>query len=190
FDGSGSSDPDGTIMACPWTFGDGGSAAGMSVSHAFATAGNYTVTLTVTDNKGMTARDTALAGITNRPPVANAGPDQTTSPGTALTLNGTGSSDPDGTITSYGWNFGDGGSGTGATVSHPYATAGTYTATLTVTDNSGAQSSDTAVITVAGAATGQFVWHRDLGGPNWGDVAMAQGVAAGPDGSVEPKSVV
>ena len=57
--------------------------------------------------------------------------------GLTCSFNGTGSSDPDGTVASYAWNFGDGSTGTGATPTHGYATAGTYTYTLTVTDNQG-----------------------------------------------------
>jgi PKD repeat protein len=59
---------------------------------------------------------------------------------TALTcsFDGSGSSDSDGTIASYAWSFGDNASGSGPTVSHTYAKPGSYTVTLTVTDNSGA----------------------------------------------------
>jgi PKD repeat protein len=59
-----------------------------------------------------------------------------------------GSNDPDGTITSYAWNFGDGGTGTGASPTHRYAAAGTYPVTLTVTDDDGASAQTTQSITV------------------------------------------
>ncbi len=52
FDGSASSDSDGTIESFQWTFGDGNSASGEVVSHSYASDGSYTVTLTVTDNDG------------------------------------------------------------------------------------------------------------------------------------------
>jgi hypothetical protein len=55
-------------------------------------------------------------------------------------FDGTGSSDSDGSVASYAWDFGDGTTGTGATPTHGYAAAGTYTYTLTVTDNQGATS--------------------------------------------------
>jgi len=60
--------------------------------------------------------------------------------GSAVAFDGSGSSDPDGTVASYAWNFGDGTTGTGASPSHTYALPATYTVTLTVTDNNGAGS--------------------------------------------------
>jgi hypothetical protein len=84
----------------------------------------------------------------NIPPVADAGPDQTAAFGATVTFNGSGSYDPDGSIVSYGWNFGDGSTGTGEITTHAYSTDGTYTVTLTVTDNDGATGNDTAIVTV------------------------------------------
>ncbi len=63
-------------------------------------------------------------------------------------FDGSGSSDLDGSIVSYNWNFGDGSSGLGDISSHTYMAAGTYTAILTVTDNMGASDQDSVVITV------------------------------------------
>src|SRR5205807_1999763 len=107
FNGSGSFDPGGTIVSYSWRFGDGGTASGIAVTHAYATAGVYTATLTVTDSRGASASDTAVVRVANRPPVANAGPDQSGILGSAVMLRGSGS-DPDGTITSYRWDFGGG----------------------------------------------------------------------------------
>ncbi|RII85395.1 PKD domain-containing protein, partial [Clavibacter californiensis] len=52
-------------------------------------------------------------------------------------FDGSTSADADGTVASYAWAFGDGTTGTGKTVDHAYAKAGTYTASLTVTDDKG-----------------------------------------------------
>ena len=138
-DASGSSDPNGPISSYAWDFGDGTSGTGVTVQHAYAAPGTYTVRLTVQDdtgNRATTSRAvTASAPPANRPPVA-----AFTSSVNQLSaaFNATGSSDPDGTVASYAWDFGDGTAGTGATASHDYAAAGTYQATLTVTDNAGA----------------------------------------------------
>src|SRR5207247_1172773 len=83
----------------------------------------------------------AVVRVVNRSPVANAVSDQSGILGSAVTFRGSGS-DQDGTVTSYTWDFGDGASAAGATASHAYATAGTYTAKLTVTDDRGALGSD------------------------------------------------
>ena len=63
-------------------------------------------------------------------------------------FDGSGSTDGDGTIASYAWNFGDGTTRSGATVSHTYAAGGTYTVTLTVTDDDGATGSQSQSVTV------------------------------------------
>jgi PKD repeat protein len=152
FDGSGSTDAFGTITSYAWNFGDGATNSGVAPSHTYLHADSYTVTLTVTDNWGHSASDTAVVTATDRPPVANAGPDMTATVGTAVTFNGSGSSDLDGTITSYAWNFGDTSTGTGVSPSHTYPTTGMYSATLVVTDNNGVASTPDLVVINVGAA--------------------------------------
>src|SRR5947199_22988 len=161
FDGGASFDPRDTIIAYAWTFGDGGSASGSVVSHAYATPGTYCVILRVTDSRGMRASDTALVSVVNRSLVAKAGPDHTASMGSAVTFSGS-SSDLGGTVVSYSWDFGDGTSATGAAVGHIYTAPGSYTATLTVMDDRGARGTDSALVTITGAAGAG--WARGFGG--------------------------
>src|SRR5262249_36724750 len=68
--------------------------------------------------------------------------------GLTCTFDGRGSSDPDGIIQTFSWGFGDGISATGATASHAYPQRGSYTVSLTVTDNSGASATTTTTITL------------------------------------------
>ena len=150
FDASDSSDSDGTIASYAWTFGDSTTGTGKTVTHAYGAAGTYTVKLVVTDNKGATATTTGSVMVTapapvNVPPTAAI---DTTVSNLTVNFSGAGSTDSDGTITSYAWNFGDSQTGSGKTVSHTYGAAGTYTATLVVTDNSGATSTATQTVTV------------------------------------------
>ncbi len=83
----------------------------------------------------------------------------------ACSFNGSGSSDGDGSISSYHWNFGDGTSGSGSTPSKTYSAGGTYSVTLTVTDNGGANGSQTRSVTVtAPSGGGNVVFIQGLSG--------------------------
>jgi len=64
FSGAGSHDPDGSIAGYAWTFGDGGTASGVSASHTYAAAGTYSAKLTVTDNRGATGSATTMITAT------------------------------------------------------------------------------------------------------------------------------
>jgi PKD repeat protein len=178
FTAAGSSDPDGTIATYSWTFGDGGTATGVTPSHTYTAAGTYTATLTVTDNQGATDTDQATVTVTpaggNQPPVAEANGPYSGTPGTPITFSATGSSDPDGTIASYDWTFGDGGSAPGATASHTYGAGGVYAAVLTVTDNQGATDTDQATVTVTGGGqTTPFTWAGSFGAVTPADSIVA-----------------
>ncbi len=84
----------------------------------------------------------------NQLPKPNAGGSQLGLVGNPIQFSGDGSSDPDGTIASYSWNFGDGQTATDVNPVHAYATPGKYTPSLTVTDNSGAQATDTTAVII------------------------------------------
>jgi len=147
FDASASSDPDGTIISYAWEFGDSSTGSQALTSHPYASPGTFRVNLTVADNDGLTATtskdvDIQPAPPGPRPPVANftAGPSPV-NPGSPVTFDATASYDPDGTISSYSWDFGDLSAGTGVTQIHAYSTSGVYTITLTVVDNQSLSSS-------------------------------------------------
>jgi PKD repeat protein len=147
--GSGSTDSDGTVVSYAWNYGDGGTDTGVTpAAHVYAAAGTYTITLTVTDNGGLTnvATKSVTVAKANVPPVASF---TATASGLTVALNGSASTDSDGTVVSYAWNYGDGATGTGATSSHTFASAGSYVITLTVTDNGGLTNSITKNVTVA-----------------------------------------
>jgi PKD repeat protein len=159
FTGTGS-DPDGnTPLTFLWNFGGGAadSPAEDPGAVTFSTAGTYTVTFTVTDSLGAAdpTPDSRVVTVTpfNQEPTAVLSITPASGPAPlAVTADASGSSDPDGTIVSYRFDFGDGtvvGPQAGATASHTYA-AGTWTATVTVTDNAGATSVASAVVTVSG----------------------------------------
>ncbi|MEM1262258.1 MAG: PKD domain-containing protein [Pseudomonadota bacterium] len=147
FDGSTSSDSDGTIASITWDFGDGNSATGTMVSHTYATAGDFTVIATVTDDDGAIATDSQQVTATapNVPPMAVF---TVTCSGLSCDVDGSGSTDSDGTVTAYAWDFGDTTTATGVTASHTYAAAGDFTIELTVTDDDGATNAVSQSVTV------------------------------------------
>ncbi|MBS1565668.1 MAG: T9SS type A sorting domain-containing protein, partial [Bacteroidetes bacterium] len=170
-DGSASHDPDGSIVSWHWVQKLGAVAAisDPNIAKPVITglsAGLYQFELTVTDNSGATAVSTVNVTVqqnANVPPVADAGPDQQISLPGMTTLNGSGSSDPDGGISIYSWRQVSGPAT--ATIKNPNTAtssivapvAGTYVFELTVTDNRGATATDQVTITVIGAAPGSVV---------------------------------
>jgi ribosomal protein L14 len=167
-DGTGSSDPDGTIASYSWTKTSGPAAGTISAASSGTTtvtgltAGVYVFTLQVTDNSGANAFSTVTVTVNpaaNQLPIAYAGSDIViTLPVNSVTLNGTGSFDPDGTITSFNWTKSSGpaaGSIVNANVASASATGlvqGVYVFTLQITDNSGATASSNVTVTVNAAA--------------------------------------
>jgi PKD repeat protein len=146
FNGSGSRDYDGTITSYAWNFGDGTAASGPTVTHTYAAGGQYTVTLTVTDNAGATNAQNQTV-VANSPPVASF---TFSCSRFTCSFDASGSYDRDGNITTWTWNFGDGTTLTGSYewVGHTYPAPGTYTVTLTVTDNGGATGRQSNSVTV------------------------------------------
>jgi PKD repeat protein len=142
FSGANSSDDDGRIVSYAWDFGDGTTGSGLNVTHSYSTDGSYTVTLTVTDNGGLTGKATHAVQVNqpvqiNLPPTAVIEGPVTAQVSQTIQFDGSGSSDSDGNIVSYAWDVGDGTTGSGITVTHVYTQAGNYKVALTVTDNGG-----------------------------------------------------
>jgi thermitase len=151
-DGSASSDADGTLVNYEWREESNLIALTASPS-VYLPVGTHTLTLQVTDDHGATGTDSLVVTIArNLPPVANAGPDQTVTDSGGdgaemLTLNGSASADPDGSIVSYEWREGTSVIASIASPSISFA-VGTHTLTLQVTDDRGATGTDTGVVTV------------------------------------------
>jgi len=150
-DGSASYDPDGSITAYEWM--EGGTVLGTAeVITCNFNVGTHSVTLTVTDDDGLTDSNEVIITVeANKAPTANAGLDRSVCVNEAVAFDGSGSSDIDGTITSYDWDFGDGTNGADVAPTHTYETSGTYTVILTATDDGGLTDADTAIVTVAEA---------------------------------------
>jgi PKD repeat protein len=160
FDASGSHDPDGTIAKYEWDLDGNGTfetntGTKAAVTHSYSAEGEYTVRLRVTDNGGAT--DTAVRTLTiinNLPPTASftATPSVVVK-GEPISFSGAGSSDPDGTIANYEWDFDGNGTfetsgGSNPVISHSYTTPGTYTVGLRVTDNGGKTATTTRPVSV------------------------------------------
>mgnify|MGYP006280347925 CR=1 FL=1 len=155
FDGSNSSDPDGSLVSYRWDFdGDGFTDAyGRRVSRSFGSSGSYEVALTVVDDDGARAstRSTVRVVTANREPGARFtySPDRPV-PEDSVQFDGSDSADPDGYVTSYRWDFdGDGRTDSyGRRVTHSFGSTGSYTVTLTVVDDDGARSSTSRIVRV------------------------------------------
>lgn len=152
FDAGGSSDSDGTIISFQWDMGDGSTATGAQVTHTYTVAGTYNPTLTVTDDGGLT--DSASTPVLVEPPMSGNTPPTAVISASAtqgkapleINFDAGNSTDPDGSIVSYNWDFGDGTTATGATASHTFTQPAEYTVSLTVVDNSSAASQPATVV--------------------------------------------
>ena len=109
---------------------------------SYGCLGTYTLSGTVADPNG----DLPPVAVATATPTSGAAP-------LNVQFNASQSYDPDGSIVSWQWAFGDGSTGTGATIKHTYTAVGAYTAVLTVTDNRGATATNNLVIQVQASST-------------------------------------
>jgi PKD repeat protein len=143
-----STDADGQLTAYAWDFGDGTAAATTKDAvHRYGTASTYSVRLTVTDNEGATSVTTqsVLVGApANLPPTA-----AFTSSCTDLTCTFTDlSSDRDGTVVGFHWDFGNGAVAETRNPTHAFGSPGTYVVALTAVDDNGGTGSFSRPVTV------------------------------------------
>lgn len=152
FNGAGSTDDGGSITSYSWDFGDGSTAGGAtgSASHTYASAGVYTVRLTVGDTAGLTSTTTQTITVDAAPSASFAAAPNPATVGSGIAFDGRGSGDTLGSITAYSWTFGDGAAASGATASHVYGAPGTYAVSLTVTNDVGQTNTTSRTVTVYG----------------------------------------
>jgi len=139
FDGSESYDPEQSSLTYTWLFGDGRASYQPNPTHVYSEGGTYNVVLTVNDeyNEDSDAITIEIIEYENQPPVAviiSPENNEAFEVNTEVYFDGTNSSDPDGDILYYYWDFGDGNFDTGVTTTHVYIEVSTYTITLSVND--------------------------------------------------------
>ncbi len=139
-----------------WSFGDGSTVTGSPVTHSYSSAGSFTVTLTVKDSGSpqQTVTSQQTVSVTSPPPALTASfTYDPSSPQVGQTVLFSGSASGGVSPYSYSWSFGDGSTGTGSSVTHAYASTGSFTVVLTVRDSGSPQQTTTSQqsITISGA---------------------------------------
>ena len=134
-----------------WDFGNTKTSTLPNPTHTYTGGGTYPVKLKVTDNHSGIGTATTTIVIDNATPIVEAGQDVTITAGETANFKGK-VTDADANDThTFKWDFGDSKTATTQDAAHTYKTAGTYTATLTVTDSQGGVGTDTLKVTVNGA---------------------------------------
>ncbi len=146
-----------------WIFGDGSQSSGsLNPTHTFQNPGTYTATVTVTDAKDLTSSSSAVVTVNDVAPTVTLNDPSSGSTGTSISFaaNATDISPADTAAGfTYAWNFGDGGTATGADPSHTFASAGTYTVTVTATDEYGLSGTASGTITISVPSTSPILFQ-------------------------------
>lgn len=179
-----STDPDGDTVTATWDWGDGTPAgAGLSPSHTFTAPGTYIVTETVTDGADSSTATKLIKVIAPTPPEASF---TYIKAGNDVHVDGSESSDPDGTVEDYDWDWGDGSPhGSGETAEHTYAAGPpkTYTITLTVTDDDNTEDTFTRDVEIGG--NDKPIARFTVTNVDKGFVELTGAPSSDPDGTVD-----
>jgi len=194
FDGSASGDSDGSLTGYRWDVtGDGlwdtNWLTDPTLAYQYEVTGTFTILLQVRDNDGATDTDTAVTTITiNSPPTADAGGPYTGVTDIPVTFDGSESSDADGYVVGYRWDFTSDGiydtSWIMTAPQHTYASAGIYTVKVQVKDDDGALDTDTTKVTILS----NNLPVADAGGPYSGfvndEISLDASASYDSDGSI------
>jgi PKD repeat protein len=143
----------GDVTSWQWNFGDGATSNDRNPSHKYSATGTFTVTLTVSGQAGTDTKSKQIT-VSNAKPVAlfTYNPSNPIE-GQTISFDASSSYDPDGSIASYSWDFGDDNISSDINPSHQYTVNGIYTVTLTITDNDGTTAFTEKIITINNAGS-------------------------------------
>jgi tetratricopeptide (TPR) repeat protein len=180
---SGSMDPDGSIEEENWELGDGATGSGNMIKHCYSKSGNYKINLSVFDNKRSKCINSTTITI-NEPPFScfSIHPKEPKVKD-IVTFDASASSDKDGGIVSYEWEFGDGDTGKGISKLHTYQENGSYNVILTVKDDHDAKNTTISIIKINAPPVAAFTFSPS--GPSAGDsISFDASQSKDPDGKI------
>ncbi|MCC7125093.1 MAG: PKD domain-containing protein [Acidobacteria bacterium] len=154
----------GNACSYSWSFGDGSAGTGLTATHVYRAAGTYVVQLTATNVNGQSGQSTpqtVTVAAAEPPTAAFTFSPQSPEVGQDVFFNAGASTVPSGSgrrIVSYDWDFGNGRTGSGVTTSQRYSSAGSFRATLTVTDDAAQTGTQTQSVTVGGGLVAQLIF--------------------------------
>jgi PKD repeat protein len=185
FDASLSTDSDGRIVTYAWNFGDGSQGSGVLVKHAYSNDGAYTVTLTVTDDRGQSASTSKSVSValTSKPKADFVISPSAPAINQRVYFNAAPSEAAVGrTIVRYDWDYGSGRQDTGQLVWQVYSQPGTYSITLTVTDDVGNTGTATKSLTVSAGGLSADFTYLPTAPANGDTVYFNASASTGPNG--------
>jgi PKD repeat protein len=171
--------PNQTIVSWSWDFGDGNTSTDQNATHQFTQDGSYTVVLNITDNESNYHLTTKNITVYNNPPSVSfnsnqfviIGPNNDDSNSSMVSFEST-STDSDGNIVNWTWDFGDGTIGYGETVNHTYSYQGSYPITLRIADDDNTTCEKYVIdgVLVANAVINKSLAADDPGNHTWNTI--------------------